>query len=263
MNNTKIKEDLEYLKMKKLELENIKGNISEKRTEFKRKIENERIMFEESLTPLKEKENEVFKEFNLYAEKKITITLGDLINELSSLTGINISDIGINISTRIGYWGKNKLNEMIELMEDENQIGYCMGYNADRRYYWDLYLFSNKYNQMYDKDSQKFCYHFILDFKLDEIQNDGKTLLEHCVLVKGYDGLQGLYYTLFSLEKNIGELNLNLSLNDLIYKDTEEKYVRRFYPNELIEKAVINCLENKNEQNNSHKNSKIKLLTTK
>ena len=52
-----IKENLKYLQTKKEELENIRRQIADKRTNFEKNIEEQRKKFEESLGTLKERSN--------------------------------------------------------------------------------------------------------------------------------------------------------------------------------------------------------------
>ena len=111
-----IKENIKYLQAKKEELENLKKKIADKRTDFEKNIEEERKRFEESLEPLKERSNRASEEFNLLASNKVCISLEDLITELSSLTGISFSDMGIKIETNVSYWGKHNIRKMLKLM---------------------------------------------------------------------------------------------------------------------------------------------------
>ena len=241
-----IKENIKYLQAKKEELENLKKKIADKRTDFEKNIEEEKKKFEESLEPLKENANIASQEFNLLASDKVCISLEDLITELSSLTGISILDMGIKINTNVGYWGKNNIRKMLELMNSSDQHLSCTG-NYNKNNFWEITLFADK-DKHPRKDKQAFCYEMSFKLNLEELQSDGKSLLEHCTTKVSYDDMQGLHYTRLVIDKNIGSLNCNLSLNNIVQDEITEGYFKRWYPTDLLTQAIINCVERQNEQ---------------
>ena len=251
-----IKENIKYLQAKKEELENLKKKIADKRTDFEKSIEEERKKFEESLEPLKESSNRASEEFNLLASNKVCISLEDLITELSSLTGISILDMGIKIETNVGYWGKNNIRKMLELMNLSDQHLSCTG-NYNKNNFWEITLFADKGTHP-RKDKQAFCYEMSFKLNLEELQSDGKSLLEHCSTKVGYDDMQGLHYTRLVIDKNIGSLNCNLSLNNIVQDEITEGYFRRWYPTDLLTQAIINCVERQNEQKHQKSSSIFK-----
>lgn len=252
----KIKEKLRYLQAKKRELECIKKEIADKRTDFEKNIEEERKRFEETLEPLKENSNRVSEEFNLLASNKVCVSLGNLITELSSLTGINVLNMGIKIETNVGYWGKNSIRKILELMNSSDQRLNCTG-NYNKNNFWEITLFADE-GLHPRKDKQAFCYEMSFKLNLEELQSDGKSLLEHCSTKVGYDDLQGLHYTCLVIDKNIGGLNCNLSLNNLIQDEITEGDFRRWYPTYLLTQAILNCVEKQNKQKQQNPSSVFK-----
>lgn len=252
-----INENVKYLQTKKEELERIKKEIEKKRTDFEKTIEDERRKFEEALSPLKESSNKVSEEFNLIAKNKVSVRLEDLVKELSNLTGISVFEIGIKFETNVGYWGRNNIKRILELMNSENQRLNCMGGNCNRNYHWKLRLFANKNEHPYEMDNQPFCFEMLFGLNLDEVQADGKTLLEHCTAETRYDDMQGSHYTVLVINKNIGDIILNLRLNNLVKEDSRERF-NRWYPADLLTQAVINCVERQNEEKQQNSSSILK-----
>ena len=243
-----LRQNIEFLKEKKDELETIKKKIDGKRIDFEKTVEEERKKFEDSLKPLKESSNKVSEEFNLLAKNRVSVSLEDLVKELSNLTGISVFETGIKFKTDVGYWGRHNIKKMLELMDSENQRLNCMGGNHDRNYYWELRLFANKNEHPYEMDKQSFCFEMLFRLNLDEIQADGKTLLEHCTAEIRYDEMQGSHYTVLVINKNIGDIILNLRLDCLVKEDSRERF-NRWYPADLLTQAIINCVERKKEEN--------------
>lgn len=251
-----IKENIKYLQAKKEELKSIKREIDEKRTAFEKDIEEKRKKFEESLEPLKESSNKASEEFYLLAGNKVSVSLEDLINELSSLTGISILNMGIEIETNVEYWGKYNLRRILELMNSSNQNLNCTD-NYNKNNFWEITLFADKNTNSREK-TQVFCYDMSFKLNLEELQSDGKPLLEHCSVKVHYDDMQVKYYTNLVIDKNIGSLNCNLSLNDLVKAEITEGYCGRWYPTDLLTQAVINCVERqKEEKQHSKKNEPL------
>ncbi len=247
-----IRESIKTLQSKKQELESIKKQIADKRTDFDKNIEEARNKFEESLEPLKESADRMSDEFNLLANNKVCVSLADLTAELSNLTGINVFKMGIKIATNVSYWGKHNKKEIYELINSTSQrlrCGYC---NKDD--YWTLKLYADKDLKANDK-RQAFCYEmkFLLD--LLEVQSDGKTLLDHCSEEINYDDMQGMHYTALVIDKNIESLNCDLSLNNLVQDEETRDGFDRWYPSDLLAKAFLNCAERKNAE--SKHNSSI------
>lgn len=241
-----IKENIKRLQTKKEELECIKKEIDEKRTDFEKNIEDKRKKFEQSLEPLKESLTKASDEFNLLAGNKVSVSLEDLVKELSSLTGISILNMGIKIETNVGYWGINNKRRILELMNSSDQHLNCTE-NYNKNNFWEIALFADK-NKNLRENTQVFCYCMGFKLNLEELQSDGKTLLEHCSAEVCYDDMQGSHYTNLVINKNIGSLNCNFSLYDLVKDEITKGYSSRWYPSDLLMQAVINCVERQKDE---------------
>ena len=90
-----------------------------------------------------------------------------------------------------------------------------------------------------------------MNFPLDlnEIQSDGKTLLEHVSAVAKYNELRGEVCTLLNLNKKIEYLNCNIELDNLIRSDDKDNNFNSWYPADLFTQAVVNCVEKKKYSN--------------
>lgn len=129
-------------------------------------------------------------------------------------------------------------------MNTSNQRLNC---NCDKNYHSKLELFANKNEDSHMMNNQPFCFEMLFDLNLDQVQADGKTFLEHCVAEIRYDYFQEAHYTVLVINKNIGDLILNLRLDDLVKEDIRERY-DRWYPSDLLTQAVINCVERKEKE---------------
>ena len=251
-----IKEYVKYLQTKKEELRSIQNKINGKRANFEKHIEAEKREFEDSLEPLKESSNKACEEFKLLAGNKVSVSLEELIKELSSLTGISILNMGIKIETNIGYWGRNNMRSILKLMNSYNQDLSCTG-NYNKNNFWGITLFADK-NTHPRKKEQLFCYEMSFKLNLEEVQADGKSLLDHCSVRVYNDDMQGEDYTRLVIEKNVGSLNCTLNLKDLVKDEVTEGYVTRWYPTDLLTQAIINCVERQNKEKKQTSASKIK-----
>lgn len=224
-------ERIKSIQSKKEELENIKKQIDNKRTAFEREIEKMRKEFEDSLEPLKENSNRTFEEFNLLASNKVCVSLGNLVTQLSSLTGISTLDMGISIYTNVGCWGKRKLETIGSVVKDDS---------------WKLMLYADKSISCCD-EKQAFRYDMTFKLNLEELQSDGISLLEHCSVKFKYDDWAENYYTFLVIDKNIGGLSCNFSLGSIVQDDVknnfEDRFKDRWFPSDLLRQAIINCVE--------------------
>lgn len=73
--------------------------------------------------------------------ENISVSIGNIVKELSNLTGIKEENIGVNIETYVGYWGIHSFDELIELINTNNQkLGY---YPYDKDKYFIISIYSN------------------------------------------------------------------------------------------------------------------------
>ena len=166
----------------------------------------------------------------------ISISVKDIINELSNLTGIDEDKIGISTTINIGYWGIHNFDELIELINTNNQkLGY---YPYDKDKYFTISIYSN--------NTKKIHYDLKIKLNLNEKQADGKILKEHCREQLYFVDGPNMHCTGIEID-DIESLNYNVNLEELENViDTKD-----FYPSELFKQAIINIIESKN--NNKQK----------
>ena len=174
--------------------------------------------------------------------KNIFVSIGDIVEELSNLTGIDKESIGVNIETYIGYWGKCSLNELA-LMINSKEPNFFLNYDENKKI--NITIYSNKAIYSHN-DSQMFCYDIEKDFDLNEIQKDDRPLLEHCTAHLYYSDTRECDYTGIVIDKDIESIKYNVKFNDLVKDDIKDKN-NRFYPVNLFREVIINCI--KNEKN--------------
>jgi hypothetical protein len=243
-------------------LDKYKKLIDDKEIEVsiaKENIDNERRIFKEKLNTL---ENDLSQKRNKLDELKnitIPVKIIDLITELSYLTNVDIKDMSINIECDFIRWGKNRnIKEFLKYIETKKHEGKHINLNLE------VLLVGSKKSPAYKNHPHPFYYFFKIPFNMTEIQLDGKTLLDHCSVEKRYDDLQGEYYTKIVVDKKIDKIILNIRLGDIFRKEDElcrnpfsSSY---FYPYNIFNEAVRNCVERNYEpENESSYQKKIKL----
>lgn len=244
--NNDITECIKCLQEKKMAINDINTKINEERTAFEEKIAIERKKFEETLNPLKECSTKLSNEFNTLGQNIVAIRLGDLVNELSKLSQVSVSNIGVKTEINISFCGKHNLREIAEMLD-----------YIKMQSRWNV-VFNDK-----SMDKQSFYYQMFFKLNLDEVQADGKTLLEHCTYEIKSDTFSDKYYTVLHIDRNIDDIILNISLRDLAIGNTDAINEGKWYPSDLIMQAVINCVSRVSEEkiNSSCKKKKLSLLS--
>lgn len=235
-----LRKRIEELQQKKLEITTIEREKEDARAKFREKVfmekmnfekkmRSEKDEFEHSLSFLETDRIKLSKEIDYLGKDIISVKLGDLIKELSLLEGIDTSDIYTNIKAKpISFLKKHneKIPELINMIYND--------YNTD----WMVLLTGNPMAH----EVLSFTYVIKLNSNLSDIQADGKTLLEHCIVDVEYDMVSEKYYIVLNIKKDIDDLILNIPLKYLARSDTNE-----WYPNDLMIQAVINCVERNKE----------------
>lgn len=176
----------------------------------------------------------------------ISVSIGDIVEELSNLTGIEKENIGVNIDTYVGYWGICTFDEIISRINSK-QKNYFLNYNEKRKIKISIYSNKNIYSHA---NNQIFCYDIEKKFDLNEIQADGKTLKDHSREQLYFDDGRESYYTGIVIDKDIENLNYKVDLEELEnIKDSKD-----FYPVNLFKQIIINIIDNRN--NNKQKKLK-------
>ena len=224
----------------------------------KENIMNEKRIFKERLNSL---ETDLSQKRNKLDELKnttIQVKLIDLITELSHLTGVDIKDMSINIECDFIRWGKNRnIKEFLKFIEAKKHEGTYINLNLK------ILIVGSKKYPTYKNHPHPFYYFFETPFNMNEIQLDGKTLLDHCSVKKLYDDMQGEYYTKIVVDKKGDKIILNIKLGDIFRKEDYLCYTpvfdTCFYPCNIFNEAIRNCIErNYQPENETSYQKKIK-----
>ncbi len=198
---------------------------------YRKKIEAERDNFEQSLTPLKLQNERLSQEFKLLCNDTFSVMLKDLIEELATLSGADVSDIRVEIKPAISFTGERYIDEIVELIN-------TVYYNYITTLNITLIGYQRTKHADGDSLTKIFTYLMRLNSKFTDMQFDGRTLLEHCKAVQVYDGRGCKSSTDLIVCENIGGLKVVMPLSYLAREDDTE-----WYPNDLMRQAIINCVE--------------------
>lgn len=234
--NNNIKKRIKELQEIKLEMDDInkrldgdriifEERIAVERRNFEERIANERKCFEQMMDSLRERSITLSEKYTVLSLDTISIRLGNLVKELANLVGIDDKDVGVEIKNDCILDGEYNKSSILS--------------NKIKKYYWNDYW---KVILFLNKKQQSFCYQMVFKLDLNEIQDDGKTLLEHCTVTVEHVGF-GECYTFININKNIDDLVLSMPISDLI-RDSATTW----YPVDLINQAVGNCVERSNTE---------------
>ena len=201
--------------------------IAIERREFERKILNDRKEFEQAMHFLSERKQQLAKDFGSLVNDSVPVRLGDLIEELASLAGIATSNINISINSKSVIKAECGKTPVMEWKVSMTGMSLRHGPTI-------------------------FNYSIDFESKLNDVQADGKTFLEHCTAKRVHDVSAKKYYVYLNINKNVYDLILNISLKDLI----GNYYTDSWYPKDLMTQAVINCVERSQEKEVSKKRSR-------
>ena len=164
------------------------------------------------------------------AGETITVQLKDLIQELDSLTGIDMFSMGIEVGTSVGYWGSYNKNEIIQIMESVIPF-----------HNWYINIYADKNFDANDLQSQAFAFRISFPLDLEELQYDGTTFLDHCDVIVKNSSIDPRKFTELIINKNIGKLKCNIKMETLAGLNSFLNH--KLYPSGLLVQAVINCVE--------------------
>lgn len=217
----------------------LEESIASDRRRLEARYRVEMYVLEEKLKPLKEEYKKLSNILMFLEQSTVSVRLGDLMEELVSLTGIAEPSISINTKTRPIFTFSGKCSkEVSKLINTMNH-----GFDIE----WMVLL----HGKRLVRDPISFTYLIKSTSNLTDIQSDGKTLLEHCTVDIEFDALMKRYYTNLYVGKNIDDLVLNILLSDLVREDTVN-----WYPADVITQAIINCVEKSQEKEVSKKISR-------
>ena len=163
-----------------------------------------------------------------YEDIYFSIRLGDLISEISYLSGVRIDDIHVSLLTNIRCDDEviddkvlDEIEKSIECSEEPKGIMFRLWSEANKNY--DNYI--------------SFSYFTFLPFMgFSSIQASGRQLLEHISFVdRKYGDI--LQHKEVVIDKDIENVVCNFSAGCLNYTNGIS-----WYPASLISQAVINCV---------------------
>lgn len=187
------------------------------------------------------------------------IKLIDLLTELSYLTNIDIKNMSVFIECDIIRWGRNRnIKEFLKSIDDARAKGKHINPKLV------VTLAGSRNAPFYKNHPHPFYYVFDVPFNIDEIQLDGKTILQHCSVIKEYNDLQGEYYTKIVVDKKIENIILNIKLNDILRKNDILQNrsafdTTLFYPCNIFTEAITNLTQRNYEPEEMGYQKKIKL----
>lgn len=204
-------------------------------------IEDKIRKFEEKIKLMSKEATKVRNRFYSLGWTPVSVRLGDLIDELVNLTGIDMSNVMVNANViRLLCLPGNRSEEVSKSLNTTY---------GNFRFNHGI-LISGKGTS---SGSLLFCYLIHLNSMLSDVQADGKTLLEHCAVDVEYDVEDKNICTNLNIKDNIDDLNLRIPLIELA-SDSNGNW----YPADLIIQAVINC-EEKSKEKEATKNRSKKL----
>lgn len=230
---------IEELQKCRERLANIRADIAKEETDFDEHIKDERRKFEEKIKPMSKEAVKVRNRIYSLEKNVASIRLGDLIDELINLTGIDMSNVMINANAiqLLSLPG----NRSEEVSKSLNTTYGNFRFNHG-------ILISGKGTS---PGSLLFRYLIYLNSILSDVQADGKTLLEHCSVDVEYDTIYKKIFTNLNIKDNIDDLILHIPLSKLeSYSD------QAWYPADLMMQAIINCVKKSQEKEVSKKRSK-------
>ena len=214
-----------------------------KEKEFEIKIIEDRIREIERtmILPLKEEEKRIRAEKEVLGQEKFDIRLGDLMDELSLLTGIPKEEMYVYLDFN-NIW----------TIEDYKPVDF---YKREKNPYLNLTLASRPPHtfSIEDRQPNDFNYYFSFQSDFDEVQADGKTLLEHSYTKRGHcDRLPWLRIetSLYLKDSHKEDIVCHLKLWDLASSFEHNHH----FPKDLFLRALQNHEEHKND--NSKENIK-------
>lgn len=184
------------------------------------------------------------QELDDLTDSGIVVRLGDLLNEISRLTGFDRNDIKVIINTLISYKGKYdrygisclRANGRSDLaINDECTLSITIS-SGDKDSFGG-FLYPNIY----------------VPFDFNDIQADGKMMYEHMNVCHRIDSKTKEGYTTYIVDKNIDDLILNIPFEYLTYPDNMD-----WYPAYIFTQAVIHCGDKNYNSRNQYVRSRAR-----
>ena len=217
------------------ELNEIYGDVIKLKADINNineEIDRKKEIYESSIKNLM---NDLFikrAELDMIKNYKVSVRLGDLIEELENLFSLdrNVDKIDYKVRTTLSYFGKKSVEDLIKLNNDSK---YSLGYNKNLLC---VNLVGTKKTARYNYQPKSFLYTFYLPLDLEAIQSDGKNLLEHSSIETSRENGRKCYTVV--VDKNIDDLILDIDMDTLLSCNKPS-----FYPADKFRDAIDNCLD--------------------
>ena len=221
--NYNISEQLSILDEKKMKIKSIVNEMDDKTQEY-----------EKEMKCLSDKIINKRKEVDEIESKIVTIRLGDLIDELSWLSGNDACDIETSIKFSMDF---NSMEDFFEFIDEIQDTGKnCLISNVR----FEIKCKKKKNND----ESISFDYFTFMDFNLGMVQSSGYLLINHGLCsFESYTTTDEITVN-FSLEKNRDDILCNFKLGDL---NKENNY--SWYPADLFIQAIFNINKREYDKN--------------
>lgn len=201
-------------------------------------IQNLREKFEKTLEPLKE-ELETAKKEMFERNEVVSVRLGDLIEELSNLTGISVEnmDYDVNISNICKTEKSSCSEKSREELWTEEPVHLFLTIQSQK---------TENFASYDEQTSMEFYYNHSFYSYLFTLQADGKTLFGHTHTIAYYIGeYPNKKITTQLLIKKEDMDNIICKFN--LYSLAASKELNSFHPRELLLKAILNILNKQKE----------------
>lgn len=177
--------------------------------------------YEASLVSLKDEYNVIAKETGMLGSNIVSVNLGNLLEEICWLSECNIADINISMFLNISLNGEREFGDFLCYLTASD--GCIVNFRLSGN----------------NKSGYSFNYVTSLRMYFNDVQNDNRTLLEHCSAVTK-KRLNGDKYTELVIDRDVESINVDFTLNHLSL-DTSATWSYA----DLFTQAVLNCEERK------------------
>lgn len=220
-----IYERLELLRAKKAEIKVINNEINKMKKEYDENMGD--------LSCVLDKKKEELAELS---DIILSVRLGDLISEISWLSGVDVKNIHVSLETNVSLDELYNLGtpEILDSLDIPDDKKVC---RVIRFALWNDHIINtgDSYNYV------SFNYFMFLELDFNSIQADGKKLIEHCsVITKNPSGRKA--YNEFVIDKDIDNVICDFDLGCVDHRDGIS-----WYPADLFSQAIINCIQRQHE----------------
>ena len=196
--------------------------------------------FKRLIDPLKDEFKSTLLESVFFASNEIiSVRLGDLIEELSNLAGINVEDMDYDVNiinvykegsphslkkSRKAFWTEKPVDLSLTIQSKKTEHSPLFGEQASMKFYYNHKFYSY----------------------LSTLQADGETLFDHTYTVasRANKPSKNLITRLWIKKENMDDIICNFDLYDLAHP---EDYPF-FHPRELLLKTISNILNKQKER---------------